>query len=417
MGFRFIHAADLHLDAPYHGLGRAPAEIREALRDASLDAFDRIVELAIALDAAFVVLAGDIYAGPEHGLRAQRRFLAGLQRLSSWTIDTFIACGGRDPLQGWSAIPAWPRGVTVFGTGGVEAATAVRHGERLATVYGMSYPHREVEEDLSSRFVRGDGDGIHIAVLHADATGADPGCSPCSVGTLRERGMDYWALGHLHTGQVLRADQPWVVYPGTHQGRGNRADEIGPKGVMVVSVEGDTIRPPEFVPVDRVRFLRLEVDIREMTDVGTLRAALLDRAAALRAEHEGRGLVVTGTVGGRGPLRAELARTGALEELLRDLRDATGESSPFFWWDALRDATQPNRDRNDIRRRADFTAEVLRLKEELAADPRRLRGFVAERLGAAQHGALARLAPEPAAQALAELLDEAELLALDLLEE
>ena len=47
MRFCFVHAADLHLDTPFEGLGQLNPQLGERLRDASLDAFDDLVRLAI----------------------------------------------------------------------------------------------------------------------------------------------------------------------------------------------------------------------------------------------------------------------------------------------------------------------------------------------------------------------------------
>jgi len=60
---RFIHAADIHLDSPLHGLSAyldAPAEM---LRNSTRDAFTALVSTAIDENADFVVIAGDLYDG------------------------------------------------------------------------------------------------------------------------------------------------------------------------------------------------------------------------------------------------------------------------------------------------------------------------------------------------------------------
>jgi len=63
-----LHASDLHLDTPFEGIGRPPARIAARLRDASLAAWDALVELAIAPDAAAVLLAGGLCGvQDEHG--------------------------------------------------------------------------------------------------------------------------------------------------------------------------------------------------------------------------------------------------------------------------------------------------------------------------------------------------------------
>ncbi len=42
----FLHAANLHLDTPFKGIGRTAEHVASALRNTSLEAFDKLVELA-----------------------------------------------------------------------------------------------------------------------------------------------------------------------------------------------------------------------------------------------------------------------------------------------------------------------------------------------------------------------------------
>ena len=74
MRFRFLHAADLHLDTPFTGMRRVDASLVATLRDATTRAFDNLVNAALEHSVAFVVIAGDIYDGPERGVRAQLVF-------------------------------------------------------------------------------------------------------------------------------------------------------------------------------------------------------------------------------------------------------------------------------------------------------------------------------------------------------
>ena len=92
-----LHAADLHLDAPFEGIGRAPAHVAAALRDASLASWDALVELAIGREVAAVLLAGGLCDGLERGVRAQARLRDGIARLAAAGIRVFIALGERDP--------------------------------------------------------------------------------------------------------------------------------------------------------------------------------------------------------------------------------------------------------------------------------------------------------------------------------
>jgi DNA repair exonuclease SbcCD nuclease subunit len=416
--FRFVHAADLHLDTPFQAMVRATPTIADALRDASLDAFDSLVQLAIDREAAFLVIAGDVYDGSERGVRAQFRFLRGLERLSAHGIQTLVVHGNHDPVDGWSAIRGqWPDGVTVFGHTGVETVPIDRNGNRLATVYGVSYPTRAVAENLSLRFRRTPDPGIHIGLLHCNVGGDrdHEAYSPCSLDDLRQAQMDYWALGHIHKRQVLSPHGPSVVYPGNTQGRSHKPSEMGPKGAMVVTVDGQMVRPPEFVPLDRVRFVGVEVDVARIADLPALSRALMGHAGAARAEHGNRGLLLRAVLKGRGPVHRDLSRPNAVDELLRDLRDAAETDEPFLWWESIRRETQPDLDRSVIRQRGDFASELLRRSEDIRANPEST-----ERFGAAKLDAL----PPSIVQFLSEdlngshaaLLQSAEDLALDMLE-
>src|SRR5260370_26041782 len=113
--FRFVPAADLHLDTPFATIGRVAPEIAARLRDGSLEAFDALVRMAIEREAAFVIFAGDIYDCASRGVRAQLRFLRGVERLREAGIPVFVAHGNHDPLDGWSVAPRLAVDLVVFG--------------------------------------------------------------------------------------------------------------------------------------------------------------------------------------------------------------------------------------------------------------------------------------------------------------
>lgn len=421
--FCFIHASDLHLDRPFSGVGPLPPELRPAIRDASLAAFDNLIELALTENAAFVLLSGDLYDGPERGLRAQRRLLAGLERLSARGIQTCIILGDEDQPGGWSAIDAWPAGVTIFGAAEVGSVTIERGGERLATVQGISYDRLHITDNPASHVHRPPGPGIAVAMLHTplgDRPGRN-GFIPCTVDELRARGIDYWALGHAHRAQIIQEANPAIVYPGTPQGRGTQPEERGPKGAFVVHVAGGRLQPPRFVPLDPVRCVSVELSISGLPDLPGLRRALLDRADELRAEQREPGLILDATLTGGGALHSEVLAEGAIEELLRELWLASKGLTPFVWWATLHDRTRPTGTTRGEEarldgRRADFSAEVLGLAAELAAEPERRRTFTAERLAAGRLDVPDGAARDPEPGELAALLDQAATMALDLLE-
>lgn len=386
MSFRFVHAADLHLDTPFSGLGAVSPALQETLRDASLEAWDALVTLTIEQKAAFLLLAGDIYDGPERGIRAQLRFLQGLRRLSAEGIQTFIVHGNHDPLGGWSAIrdmQDWPEGVTVFGSDGVRSGPVVRDGQILATIHGISFGRPDVRENLAWRFARGPEPGIHIGLLHCNVgSQADHHpYSPCSLADLARAQLDYWALGHVHTRQILSRGHPWVVYPGNLQGRSPKPAERGKKGALVVEVVGSAIAEPRFVELDRVRFDIVSVDIGAVSDLGGLLDALIAAMEDKRAEHGNRGLILRATLEGQGDVHDILRRPAALAELLRELRVHGSSADPFVWWDEIEDRTRSRLDRATIRQRDDFSGMLVQYGERLLADPAALQAFASSCTG------------------------------------
>lgn len=418
----FVHAADLHLDTPFSGMQADAPALAALLRDASLDALDRLVALAIERRAAFVVLAGDLYDGAERGLRAQVRFHEALVRLDDAGIAAFVVHGNHDPLEeGWQAIDTWPQRVTVFGADEVTAVPVELDGRTLATVHGISYATREERANLARRFARTEASGLHVGVLHATVghpSGHEP-YAPCTLDDLRAARLDYWALGHVHRREILHRGReqgdPWVVYSGNTQGRSPKPSERGAKGCYVVTVSptapGSPICEPEFVPLDAVRFETVTVDATDLTELPALRTQLEAAARRLHEEAEGRALILRGRVTGTSPLHDTLLRPGATDQLLATLRDGARATAPPRWWDRLEVATWPEVDREVLATRQDFAGELVRRVDALG-DDEAARQLVEQECEELRR----RLFPQPRLPAAAELLAAAERRALQLLE-
>lgn len=363
MPFSFLHAADLHLDTPFEGLQATDPRLAERLRDASLSAFDALIDEAITRRVDLVVLAGDLYDGAVRGLRAQLRLLRGLQRLSDAGIHSFLAFGNHDPVdEGWSAITAWPERTHLFPADRASTTTLDVRGQAVH-VHGTSYPRRQQPDSLLPRFTRPTTPGFHLAVLHANV-GAHAGhaaYSPCTVDQLAAMGMHYWALGHIHRAQVLREAGPRIAYPGNLQGRSFKPSERGPKGAVVVTVDGDRIHS-EAVDLAPVRFEELELSIDGHDDLGTLTDALAQAAIALLAP--GRDVLVRAHLTGRGAVSDTLRRDKGLSDVIAALRD---QAPAGLRWMDLADDTAPALDLQAIARRDDLVGAVLQAAQALDA--------------------------------------------------
>jgi len=335
--FRFVHAADLHLDAPPLGLHRAPSAVLDAVCRAPLAAWEALVRLTIEQHAAFLLLAGDVCDGGERAVAAQQELVRGLQRLSDRGIQTFIVRGPADPSGRWAGINAWPAGVHCLGSTDVEAVAVHRGGERLATVHAFGAAVPAAVRALAGAASTATNAGLPVGLLHANID-VEPGePSRLSLQDLKAAGMGYWALGHDHRRRHLTAGPPLIVYPGTLQGRGFAEAETGPKGAEVVQVQDGAAVATTFHPLDSVRMVTADVEVKG-TIADTCRA-LGERAAALRAEHAERGLVIRAGLHGHRPPSGDWA-TDPRARLLNDLRRQSADARPFAWWDTVLDATR-----------------------------------------------------------------------------
>ncbi len=83
--FRFLHAADIHLDSPQRGLDRYEGAPVVECRGATRRALENLVDLALAERVAFVAIVGDLYDGdwPDYMIMIERSNSGRIASLSS----------------------------------------------------------------------------------------------------------------------------------------------------------------------------------------------------------------------------------------------------------------------------------------------------------------------------------------------
>ncbi len=365
---RFVHSADLHLDSPFQGLAAIQPDIAARLQRATFDAYDNIIALCIEEQVDALLVAGDVFDGADRSLRAQHRFVDGLKRLDDAGVRSFICHGNHDPLDGWEAKLDFPSGAVRFGPE-AEGAPVFPDEPDRAVVYGMSYPVRDVRENLIPRFGKPGGERFSIGLVHANV-GTNTGheaYAPCALGDLEAAGFDYWALGHVHTREVLRQANPTVVYPGNPQGR--HPNERDARGVYLVEVADSGAVRAVFHPVDVVRWTSLEVRIDAAVDYQDLEDRLDGEIGEVRQAADGRDLILRLTLSGRGPVHADLVRPGLLDDLRSHLNQSWSTRRPFAYIERVTDSTSASVDREERKQAEDFIGDLLRLVDEHRRDP------------------------------------------------
>lgn len=376
---RFVHAADLHLDAPFAGVSADDQRIGGALADATYAAFERVIDTCIERSAQFLVIAGDAYNSAHTSLKAQLRFRAGMERLSAAGIEAFIVHGNHDPASGYSARLEMPDSVHVFPVDRVGRFEVEKDGVVVAALYGRSFSTSAELDNFALGYVREAADPLAIGVLHANVggnTGYDP-YAPASLEDLRAARMDYWALGHIHKQEFLARD-PWIVYSGSPQGLNPK--ETGPHGCLVVEVSAGGVVSVEHVETAPVTWVQMECDASVAQSIDQLTVVLGEACDRLR-EAAGRPVVGRLTLAGRTEIHSDLARSGTLAALVDEVRREQAAREPWMWLDRVTDHTAAAIDMDAVREGGDFASELVRIADELAGDPAALATLMDEITG------------------------------------
>ncbi|KAA1190892.1 exonuclease SbcCD subunit D [Paenibacillus sp. B2(2019)] len=369
--FRFLHAADLHLDSRFAGLAHISPAIRSYLRESTFAALGRLVRVAIQENVDFIVISGDVYDVSDASLQGQLRFQEALKELGQQGIHVFLIHGNHDPLDGLRLTTEMPRHVTVFGGEKPDLSTAYRRkdGQEVAIVSGISYPTAKVTDNTAVTFSRKPGSRLfHIAMLHGNVDGdlLHETYSPCSRRDLIERGFDYWALGHIHKRSVLH-EKPAIIYPGNIQGRSIK--ETGPKGCYVVDVDEAGSATPHFHELDYVRWQVRDLSIEGLSNEAEWIQRVEQVIDDIREELPELMSVVRFRLIGRGDVHKVLAQKGAVEDLLSELqrreavRAERKDYKGLVWVEGFAVESGLAIDRERLLEEDSFLGEMLRITE------------------------------------------------------
>jgi DNA repair exonuclease SbcCD nuclease subunit len=362
--FQFIHAADLHLGAPFVGLHQNNPRLAKMADEATYAAFDKIIELAIARKVLFVLFAGDIYDADYPNLKAQLRFRDGISQLHKAGIASCAIRGNHDHGGSVRAKLEFPKSYFEFAPGVNEPHLMTQNEIPVAAIYGYSYPQRAVTENILRHYAprADDQKYFRIGLLHGNVGGdADhDNYAPCSIAQLREIDIDYWALGHVHQAKVL-SQTPAVVYPGTPQGLSSR--ETGAHGCFLVTAQEHRCTM-EFMPVDSMRWVDLEYNIAAISSEEELLRELAELLSA-RRENENCALIARIDLTGRGTLHHALQKAQSLMEMQDYLNEQVEEN---VYVNRLQNLTQPDFDIEKKRRENSILGDYLRLCESVNSD-------------------------------------------------
>lgn len=371
--FRFLHAADIHLDSPLRGLEQYEGAPVEEIRGATRRAFENLVELAIDRAVAFVLIAGDLYDGDWRDYNTGLYFVSQIVRLRDAGIPAYVISGNHDAENKMTkllALPENPNQTRVM-LSNRKPETVVLEDIDVA-IHGRGFSSPKMSENVVDDYpARRDG-LFNIGMLHtsldAESEEVHARYAPCKLDDLRRKGYEYWALGHVHK-QAVRHEDPAVVFPGNIQGRHIR--EAGAKGAMLVTVHDDHRVEIAFEALDVLRWEECIVAADEVEEAQGVVEAFADELSHLVERHQGSPLAVRVVMTGR---------TSAHDALLTDSTRWTNQvrakaldvASGSVWIEKVQFRTAPSRDPADAQPDEGPIGELVKYIADLRANDEQL---------------------------------------------
>lgn len=307
--FKFIHAADVHLDSPLLNLDQYEGAPAEALRVATREAFDNLVQIAIDEQVDFLLIAGDLYDKDSPDFHTPIHVRKKMALLEEHNIRVYIIQGNHDATTVAKKafdVLTMPPNVYIFSTKKPETFYI---DELNVAIHGQGFATKVVEENLSAKYPPAEQGRFNIGLLHTNLGSKDSHdrYAPSTVAGLRKKGYQYWALGHIHKRDKGIGGRNQIIhYPGNLQGRHIR--ESGPKGCTLVTVDDEMQISTKFRATDVWRWHDCEVDATHFESTDDLLVAVSTNLEKALKEADDRSLAVRVRVQGQSSLHRVFMR-------------------------------------------------------------------------------------------------------------
>lgn len=367
---KFIHCADVHLDTPLQGLADYPGAPINEIRNATRRAFEKVLDTALSEEVDFLIIAGDLYDTGLKSFESALFFNKQMARLADKGISVYLIYGNHDAASKLTKQLRPPRNVHIFRA--TEPHTISNDKLRLA-VHGQSFSTPEITEDLAANYPSPVPGFLNIGVLHTNLNGISDHANyaPCSLQTLKNKGYQYWALGHVHTRQVLCAD-PYIVYSGNIQGRHGK--EQGEKSCELVTVADSGAISIVPISTSVVPWIEVSIDASYCQSADEVYEQLRTTFGGLLLQSKERVTAVRLKLIGTTDAHAELSRDP--DQVRNEVISIANEcGSGLLWIERVQVTTLPHLDRESLLTRQDPVGEIVRLIATLRSSPESVVNF------------------------------------------
>ena len=247
---KMIHCGDLHLDSEL--MTHLSVEQAKERNIELLHTFQKMVEYGENEGVQAVLLAGDIFDKKNVATYVQHTVIDTIQAHKNMFF--FYVSGNHDRDCFLEHLETVPSNLKIFGKEWKSflCGNIAITGVKCEGISGIS-----LAEKLSLN-----PENINIVMLHGQehVNGANSQEDIVPVSLLKQKGIDYLALGHIHSYKQERLDARGIYcYSGCLEGRG--FDECGIKGFVRLDIEETTgVISSEFVPFGKRRLWEICVD-------------------------------------------------------------------------------------------------------------------------------------------------------------
>lgn len=257
--YRLIHCADVHLDSTLR-THLEPAKAKER-NDEIRMTFLNMISYAADHEVDGILIAGDLFDTKNVSAKTRNLVVGAIEQNPD---ITFYYLKGNHDADGFiNKLETIPENLKLFGD--TWTSYVLCEAERKIVLTGIELCKENVATADTSLMLG--LDDFNVVTMHGqDAVyKSRDKAETISIDAYKNHGIDYLALGHVHTNKYETLDgRGMYCYPGCLEGRG--FDECGEHGFNVLDIDAKTGSYEIcFVPMARRNLYEVPVDITGLT--------------------------------------------------------------------------------------------------------------------------------------------------------
>lgn len=314
---KIIHCADLHLDSKM--TANLDKERAKERKEELLLTFENMISYGVNHQVEAIIIAGDLF--DTKNISATARNVVKNAIISHPEIDFYYLKGNHDRDNFLSGLEEIPENLKLFSG----QWTSYVLGNGRIVLSGLELDASNSGSAYTALAL--DAAKFNIVTLHGQEsqTGAKDKAEVINLRALKNKGIDYLALGHIHSYKLETLDaRGKYCYSGCLEGRG--FDECGPCGFVLLDINEETgTCTHTFVPFSNRCLYEVSVDVSGCMTSAELKNCISQ--ALLEKQYEQKHLV-------------KIILTGELDvECEKDLQYLVKAFEPMFYFVKIYDET------------------------------------------------------------------------------